>query len=187
MWRTVSAIRTPLLAGAVLAGLAGLVGLGACRALGGAGDTISVRGAAERAVHIELTNRERAALRKQVAALWSKLARKVHVKAANTKDVGALETADDLYRLYIEAFPDAGDIVEMRYFYTEVLVSRAENEHDPRHRAELWDRFAREYDAAVAAGFRPSVPCTIGWSRPLDISSPPDSVRTLGTPREPRR
>ena len=130
--------------------------------------TLSLPGAAnaDKVAEIENLNRLWAALsRKQTlpkpeaqdcrdnaAAMSGELARAFHSEAARTQNFETLAYAEKLYKVYLETFPSAADYAQTRYYYAELLWSRAKAEGKPRLRAELWERAAIAFGDAIKTG-----------------------------------
>jgi len=130
--------------------------------------TLSMQGASnnDKVTEIENLNRLWAALaRKQVlpkaeaqdchdnaAAMSGELARAFHSEAARTQNPETLAYAEKLYKVYLDTFPDAEDYARTRYYYAELLWSRAKAETKPRLRADLWERAALAFGDAIKTG-----------------------------------
>jgi hypothetical protein len=112
---------------------------------------------------------KRGACRAQAARLSSELARKYHAHGQKTQSADALENAERLYERYIATFPEADDIVSMRYFYYEALWSLAERETDDVAQAGRWERATQAYEDLKRAGYREQPGCVLPWTQPLVI------------------
>jgi outer membrane protein assembly factor BamD (BamD/ComL family) len=86
------------------------------------------------------------------AAMSGELARAYHAEAARTRNADTLAYAERLYRVYLDAFPDAADYGETYYYYADLQWARAEAEPTPRLQPERWARAADTFSALLATG-----------------------------------
>src|SRR5205814_9686241 len=61
-----------------------------------------------------------------------------HQEAIKTKSVATYKLARDIYRQYLETFPDSETAYSMRFFYAEILYA-----------LDDWDEAAVQYDLVV--------------------------------------
>jgi tetratricopeptide (TPR) repeat protein len=113
------------------------------------------------------------------AAMAGDLARAFHSEAAKTKSAETLGYAERLYKIFLEAFPDAEDWAQTQYFYAELLWSRAETEASAR----AWQNTANAFTEVVKTGrvdgklMRESAyAAVLGWNNALDVAPDPDPV-----------
>jgi len=83
------------------------------------------------------------------AAMSGELARAYHSESAKTKNPETLKYAEDLYKVYLEVFPDAQDYPQTQYYYAELIWSRAENEKNVRLQTEMWENAAVAFTDVV--------------------------------------
>ena len=82
----------------------------------------------------------------------SEMAKIWHNEATTTLNFDDLGHVEKLYNLYVESFPKAEDIGEMKYYYAELLWTRAENEKNPRMATERWEKAAIAFTEVVKGG-----------------------------------
>ncbi len=75
-----------------------------------------------------------------------------HNEALKTRDFQKLKQVDDLYQLYLSAFPDAPDHAELQYYYAELMWLRAENEAEQGQASKLWEETAVAFTDVVKTG-----------------------------------
>jgi len=85
----------------------------------------------------------------RAAAISGELARAYHVESVKAESGDPSARAERLYEVYLDAFPDADDFADTKYFYAELLWSRAESNWSPRHGAERWERVATVFTSLV--------------------------------------
>jgi tetratricopeptide (TPR) repeat protein len=85
-------------------------------------------------------------------ATTSELARVWHNEAVKTLNYESLGNVERLYQLYVESFPDAKDIGEIQFYYSELLWTRAENESNPRVATDRWEKAAMAFTDVVKRG-----------------------------------
>ena len=88
--------------------------------------------AAQKGALAEATDLAESALRE--------LVQDYHQEAIKTKSVATYKLARDIYRQYLETFPDSESAYSMRFFYAEILYA-----------LEEWDGAAQQYDKVVEA------------------------------------
>jgi len=90
--------------------------------------------------------------RENAQATTSELAKIWHQEAEKTLNTETLQYVDALYKLYMDAFPDAEDFGEMQFYYGELLWRRAETEKNPRIATERWEDAAVQFTNVVQTG-----------------------------------
>ncbi len=78
----------------------------------------------------------------EMAKVW-------HSEAMKTRNPEALDAVENLYSLYLSAFPAASDRGTMHYYYADFLWLRAEFEKRPRIATERWEKTATEFSKVV--------------------------------------
>jgi tetratricopeptide (TPR) repeat protein len=134
----------------------------------------------EKLVALSRTNALPSAWREEchdnAAGMAGDLARAFHSEAAKTKSAETLGYAERLYKIYLDAFPDAADWAQTQYFYAELLWSRAETEASSRG----WQTTANAFTEVVKTGRvdaklmrEAAYAAVLGWNNALDAT--PDS------------
>jgi hypothetical protein len=115
----------------------------------------------------------RGACRARVARLSKKLAHEYLAHGEKTQSADALANAERLYERYIATFPEADDIVAMRYFHVEALWWLAERETDDLAQAGRWERVTQAYEDLKRAGYREPPGCVLHWTQPVGVNRRP--------------
>jgi tetratricopeptide (TPR) repeat protein len=120
---------------------------------------------------------ERKECHDNAAAMADDLARAFHAEAAKTKNAETLGYSERLYKIFLDAFPDAEDFPQTQYFYAELLWMRAETEA----RAPGWQNTANAFTDVVKTGrvdatlMRESAyAAVLGWKNALYATPDPE-------------
>lgn len=128
----------------------------------------------------------------QMAKIW-------HNEAIKTLDHETLKYVENLYKLYLDNFPESEGHAEMQYFYAELKWSRAENEKKARLQTELWEEAAIAFTDVVKSKKlkgkmlkEAAYASVLGWKNALAVdprtkAPPPPSekeLKTLPPPKE---
>ena len=110
------------------------------------------------------------------AAMSGELARAYHSESAKTKNPETLAYAEKLYKVYLDTFPNAPDYAQTKYFYAELLWSRAESEKNVRIATELWENAALAFTDLVKEGKldpkltkEAAYAAVLGWKNALNV------------------
>ncbi|MCC6998581.1 MAG: tetratricopeptide repeat protein [Deltaproteobacteria bacterium] len=112
------------------------------------------------------------------------MAQAFHQEGARTLNARVLGVARQLYEAYFSAdFALAAHAATMRYYYAELLWSRAEREPNPRIADEFWSEAALAFSAAARTpGLAPdlvkeaSYAAVLGWRKAIDHDARPGKV-----------
>lgn len=114
--------------------------------------------------------------RENAQATTGELAKIWHQEAEKTLNTETLQYVDQLYNLYMKAFPDAEDYGEMQFYYGELLWRRAESEKNPRLAVERWQAVAIQFTEVVKTGKvkddmkkEAAYAAVLGWKNANDV------------------
>jgi tetratricopeptide (TPR) repeat protein len=125
------------------------------------------------------------------AAMSGELARAYHSESAKTKNPETLKYAEDLYKVYLEVFPEAQDYPQTQYYYAELIWSRAENEKNVRLQTEMWENAAVAFTDVVKTRRveaklmkEAAYASVLGWKNALNVD-PRVKVQAGGDSKNP--
>ena len=123
--------------------------------------------------------------RRNAMSSANQLGRVWHNEALSTLNMSTLDYVEELYDVYIRAFPRAEDRAEIEYYYAEIMWSRAEHEDDEEQATELWEDAAIAFTQVVESGdvsdelIRESAYASVlGWQNALAVQPEPEDIPT---------